>query len=98
MYLLPDLRCAAMILLLVLAAGCTGTSRRGEGALQRHEYAQLHMGVQARLIVYAPSEKMAAAAARAAYARVAELEDIASDYRPTSELMQFCANAGQGPV
>ena len=30
--------------------------------------------------------------------RVAELEDIASDYRPTSELMRLCAKAGQGPV
>jgi thiamine biosynthesis lipoprotein len=56
------------------------------------------MGVQARLIVYAPSQEVADGAARAAYARVAALEQIASDYRPTSELMQLCRNAGHGPV
>ena len=96
MVLPPKLRCAAMILLLMLGAGCAASG--GEPALRRHEYAQLHMGVQARLIVYAPTEQAAATAARAAYARVAEIEDIASDYRPTSELMRLCARAGQGPV
>ena len=90
-------RCAAWIpLLLALGAGCAA-SREG-AALQRHEYAQLHMGVQARLIVYAPDAESAATAAKAAYSRVAEVEDIASDYRPTSELMRLCAKAGQGPV
>lgn len=87
-----------MILLLLLSAVAGCGSERREPALERHEYAQLHMGVQARLIVYAPSEQAAATAARAAYARVAEIEDIASDYRPTSELMRLCAQAGQGPV
>lgn len=99
MVLPPKLRCAAMVLLLMLGAGCAASG--GEPALRRHEYAQLHMGVQARLIVYAPTEQAAAAAARAAYAayaRVAEIEDIASDYRPASELMRLCAQAGQGPV
>jgi thiamine biosynthesis lipoprotein len=56
------------------------------------------MGVQARLIVYAPSTAEAEFAAKAVYSRVAELEDVASDYRPTSELMRLCARAGQGPV
>jgi FAD:protein FMN transferase len=97
MFLPPKLQCAAWIpLLLVLGAGCAAS---GDGAaLQRYEYAQLHMGVQARLIVYAPSEELAATAAKAAYSRVAELEDIASDYRSTSELMRLCGKAGQGPV
>jgi thiamine biosynthesis lipoprotein len=100
MYLPPNLRCAArflaMAFLMIAGAGCA--HQRPEKPLQRYEYAQLHMGVQARLIVYAPSQEVADAAARAAYARVAELEQIASDYRPTSELMQLCLNAGQGPV
>src|SRR5688500_18130145 len=98
MYLPTKPRSAASIpLLLVLGAGCAA-SREGAAALQRHEYAQLHMGVQARLIVYAPNADLAATAAKAAYSRIAELEDIASDYRPTSELMRLCAKAGQGPV
>jgi len=67
-------------------------------ALARHEYAQLHMGVKARIILYAASEEIAAGAARAAYGRVADLEDIASDYRPKSELMRLCDQAGGDPV
>ena len=82
--------------MLILAGGCAAP--RPDEALERHEYAQLHMGVQARLIVYAPTRQQAENAAKAAYSRVAELEDIASDYRPTSELMRLCAKAGQGPV
>jgi thiamine biosynthesis lipoprotein len=97
MYLPPKLRRAATVLLLLVLAGA-GCAKSSGAALGRHEYAQLHMGVQARLIVYAASPQKAAAAAKAAYARVAEIEQIASDYRPTSELMQLCRNAGEGPV
>lgn len=98
MYLPTKPRCAATLLLLLLLPGAGCAAWRGQPALQRHEYAQLHMGVQARLIVYAPTERAAEIAVRAAYARVVEIEDIASDYRPTSELMRLCAKAGEGPV
>ena len=64
----------------------------------RFEYAQVHMGVQVRLVLYAPDETRALDAARAAFARVAEIDRIASDYRPDSELMRLCAHAGRGPV
>ena len=37
-------------------------------------------------------------AARAAFARIAELDAIMSDYRPASELMQLCRKAGGEPV
>lgn len=56
------------------------------------------MGVQARLVVYAPTEQAALEACRAAYHRIAQLDDIMSDYRPASELMRLCAKAGSGPV
>lgn len=91
-------RCAAIVLLLVLLPGAGCAALRPQAALQRYEYAQLHMGVQARLIVYASSEQAAETGGRAAYARVAEIEDVASDYRPTSELMRLCDRAGQGSV
>lgn len=58
--------------------------------LQRFEYAQVHMGVRARLVLYAAEESTAIQAATAAYERVAALEQIMSDYRPDSELMQLC--------
>ncbi len=56
------------------------------------------MGVQVRLVLYATDEASARAAAKAAFERVADLEDIMSDYRPSSELMRLCARAEQGPV
>jgi len=68
------------------------------GSLQRFEYAQLHMGVRTRLVVYAPDEPTAARACTAAFQRVAELEDLLSDYRPTSELRRLCAQSGGPPV
>lgn len=59
---------------------------------------QLLMGVQVRLVAYSQDESTAREACKAAFERVAELEDIMSDYRPDSELMRLCAKAGQGPV
>ena len=56
------------------------------------------MGVRARLVVYAPNELAAARACAAAFARVAALEEVFSDYRPTSELMRLCDRAGGEPV
>jgi thiamine biosynthesis lipoprotein len=56
------------------------------------------MGVQSRIVVYAREEEQAKRACAAAFERMAELEQILSDYRPTSELMQLCAKAGGPPV
>jgi len=52
------------------------------------------MGVRARIVVYAAEEHQARGACKAAFARIAELEQVMSDYRPTSELMRLCARAG----
>lgn len=56
------------------------------------------MGVQARIVLYAPDTTIAEIAARAAFDRIAELDAIMSDYRQDSELMQLCSRAGDGPV
>jgi thiamine biosynthesis lipoprotein len=56
------------------------------------------MGVQTRLVLFAPTEARAEQAARAAFARIEQLENIMSDYRASSELMRLCARAGQGPT
>jgi thiamine biosynthesis lipoprotein len=66
--------------------------------LSRFTYSQVHMGGRVDLTLYAPDEDTAEGAARAGYARYAELEDVFSDYRPASELMRLCARAGTGPV
>jgi len=52
------------------------------------------MGVAARIVLYAPDDATARRAARAAYARMALLEDIMSDYRPESEVRRLAARAG----
>ena len=51
-----------------------------------------------KIILYAPDEETASKAADAAFARIASLDAIMSDYRPTSELMRLCAKAGGDPV
>jgi FAD:protein FMN transferase len=58
----------------------------------------MHMGVRVRIVLHAGSTAVAESAARAAFARFAELDAIMSDYRPDSELMRFSEQAGQGPV
>src|SRR5437870_13233905 len=66
--------------------------------LTRFTFIEPHMGTRFKLIVYAADEKTANAAAKAAFARVAQLDGIMSDYRPTSELMRLCRQAGGKPV
>jgi thiamine biosynthesis lipoprotein len=55
------------------------------------------MGTTFRIVLYAKDETTAKKAAKAAFARVAELNAIMSDYQPTSELMKLCERAG-GPA
>ena len=69
-----------------------------DGALTRFTYTQYHMGVDARLVVYAPDQPAAERACTAAFARMAALDSIMSDYRRDSELMRLCARAGGRPV
>lgn len=54
------------------------------------------MGVRVDLALYAASSESAEKGARAAFARVAELEDVFSDYRPTSEARKI-GTAGGAP-
>lgn len=50
------------------------------------------MGVQARIVVYAPTESVAREGAAAAFDRIAALEQVMSDYRPDSELSLLTRN------
>lgn len=65
---------------------------------RQFHFAEQHMGTQFQLTLYAPDEATAKAAAKAAFARVAELDSIMSDYRATSELNQLCRKAGGEPI
>lgn len=70
----------------------------GNEKVGRYEFSEMAMGVRSRIVVYAHSEDAARAACKAAFDRIAELENIMSDYRPTSELTRLCTNAGVVPV
>jgi thiamine biosynthesis lipoprotein len=71
---------------------------RADDSLQRYSYTQYHMGVDARIVVYAPSQAKAEEACAAAFTRIGELDWVMSDYRPQSELMRLCEKAGGKPV
>lgn len=83
------------LLFVVLVGGCVAAPERSEG-LQRFEYEQAQMGVPFRIIVYAGSEVVAEGAARAAFARVAELNSIMSDYETDSELSRLSRSSEEG--
>src|SRR5688572_16629181 len=68
-------------LIVAIAAGGCSHHRPTPPPLQRHEFSQVSMGVQVRMVVYAIDESHARNAARAAYDRVNLLDEIMSDYQ-----------------
>lgn len=61
---------------------------------ERHEFTRLLMGVDVRITVWSADSDAARGAAAAAFARIAAIEDVASDWRPSSEVMRLC----EGPA
>lgn len=87
------------IILLFLTAGLAAARPQpGPSNLSRFTFIEYLMGVDARLVVYAPSRAVAETACRAAFERIADLDAKMSDYRPDSELMRLCDKAGGPPV
>ena len=69
------------LLLMMVLGGCAAKE-------ERFEFTRLEMGVRARVVMYARSKEAAEAGAKAAFARIAELDACMSDYRPDSEVMR----------
>jgi thiamine biosynthesis lipoprotein len=67
-------------------------------SLQRVRVSQFHMGMLVDLTVWAPSRRAGEQAAAIAFQRIQELNQIFSDYEPSSELSRLCRQAGQGPM
>lgn len=66
---------------------------------KRFEYTARHMGVVARIVLYAADEASAKSVASVGFTRIAELEDIFSNYRPDSEISRLArASAGSPRV
>ena len=71
----------ALVTSLLLSAGYSPpTADRG------YEYSQVHMGLPVRLVLHGVDPLHAERAARAAFARIASLDRMMSDYRDDSEL------------
>jgi thiamine biosynthesis lipoprotein len=62
--------------------------------LERFEATQPQMGVPVKIVLYAPDERAAKGALDAAFARIAALNAILSDYDPESELSRLSRTAG----
>lgn len=65
---------------------------------KRFEFEEPHMGTKFRIVLYAPDQATADKAAKAAFARVAELNRLMSDYIPESELMRLCKKSEAKPA
>jgi thiamine biosynthesis lipoprotein len=87
-------RCLLVVSFLVAAQWCTA----GEPSLTRFTFSEPHMGTQFKIIVYAPDETKAREATAAGFKRIAQLDQMMSDYRPSSELMYHCRHAGGPPT
>ncbi|HEX3800928.1 MAG TPA: FAD:protein FMN transferase [Verrucomicrobiae bacterium] len=72
----------------LLLAGCH--SVKDSEALARFEFNEPHMGTLFSITLYARDAGEANAAAEAAFAEVAKLDRMMTDYDPSSELMQLC--------
>lgn len=85
----------AFCLAVVCCAGLCAEKTRvvqapaGSERLERYEFVQPHMGTLFNIVLFASDRSRAGAAAGQAFARVAELDRIMSDYNPDSELLRL---------
>jgi thiamine biosynthesis lipoprotein len=92
-------RSGALLRLCAVWAACLlGVGNANAQVPARFEYKEYHMGVDVRIVVYAPDQATAERACAAAFERFAELDTAMSDYRADSELMRLCTHAGGPPV
>ena len=94
------LRGLVLPILTIWAVGATSAAESGSATLQRplsrYVFRQLQMGTEFRIVLYAADKTTANEAADAAYARVAQLNRVFSDYDPQSEAMRLCRSASVG--
>ncbi|HVC97462.1 MAG TPA: FAD:protein FMN transferase, partial [Pirellulales bacterium] len=86
----------ASVAALAALAGSSFAGLAAEPELFRFQYEQVHMGQVVKLLLYAADEPSANLAADGAYARIAQIDGIMSDYKPESELSLLSQSAGIG--
>ena len=83
----------------VTLAGCKFSSvTSSPPSLQRFEFSSTHMGTLFTITLYSTDQPTAQSAAEAAFKRIAELDDVMSDYKADSELMRLCDQPFGTPV
>ena len=83
---------------LILVTGFCLADTPPNQKLTRYTFQEPHMGTLFNIILYAPDQASAQKAAKDAFARVEDLNDILSDYKADSELMRLCKQAGGPPA
>jgi FAD:protein FMN transferase len=92
----PASRRACLRLLPAALLGANACRTAAPPALQRFAFEQPQMGLPFRIVLHAASQAAADTAVRAAFARVAELNQVFSDYEDDSELTLLSRSAGSG--
>jgi FAD:protein FMN transferase len=109
---MKPLRSVCRLLVLLLIAGASFSCREFAGRapaqgdarpqeklvphLKQYEFSRPQMGVPFRIVLFAPDAETAEAAAEAAFTRIAELNQIFSDYEHDSELSALSRASGKG--
>lgn len=86
---------SVIITIAVIGFGC---KTEPSAQLQRYEFGEPYMGTWWRIVLYAPNQKVAETAAKAAFRKIKELDEKFSDYYAETELMQLCYKSGKGEV
>lgn len=84
--------------LVALYVALMGSFTAAAGAAERFEYSVLSMGSKLRLVIVAEDESTAKESAKAAFARLEELDNALSDWKPDSELNAVNRAAGKEAV
>lgn len=79
-----------------LLVGCA--TEKPARTMARYEFEQPHMGTLFKITLYAANETAAREASDAAFAKIASLDRMMTDYDPESELMRFCREPAGVPV
>lgn len=66
--------------------------------LDRYEFVEKHMGTDFKIVLYCKDEKSALEASAAAFAELARLDAILSDYNADSELSRLSKTSGTGKI
>ncbi len=81
---------------LALALLLASTLPGADPSLKRFEFTGMEMAASVRIVLYAESESAAKAASAAVFARFRQLNEVMSDYDPSSEVRRLSATSGSG--